>query len=359
MSKNKKTRIILFIGIGIAIFIAVILFTGNKKEEILTETIPFPVEVKAVKKCQRSKQVEYFGIVSSSVMNYSFVMSGKVETIFVNKNQIVTKGTKLIQLETSGLKLALEASEKQLVQAEIAFRESEKYYQNLKTAFQTGGISETDLNKVKLDRDIKEQDFLQAKIDLRAKQENLNNATIIAASDGIVSEIKPQKGEIIEAGAETILVQGTGNYVETSISQKDLDQILIGAKAIIEYKSKKLEGNVSYISALPDFQTFRHTLKVEFKNNKSELPASIGQTVKIYIETGTISGIWIPIKYVVNNGENYVNVVENERLRKKSVQIIDYFVDEVRIEGLAENDLLITKGARNVNEGFKVKIINR
>ena len=115
MSKNKKTRIILFIGIGIAIFIAVILFTGNKKEEILTETIPFPVEVKAVKKCQRSKQVEYFGIVSSSVMNYSFVMSGKVETIFVNKNQIVTKGTKLIQLETSGLKLALEASEKQFV----------------------------------------------------------------------------------------------------------------------------------------------------------------------------------------------------------------------------------------------------
>jgi HlyD family secretion protein len=359
MRKNRKMRNILFAGTGTVILIMLVLSIGKNKKENSTEAVVFPVEVEVVKRSQRTRHLGYFGIISSSVMNYSFALSGKVETIFVNKNQKVTKGTKLMQLETSGLELALSASQNQLKQAEIAFHESDKYYQNLKVAFQSGGISEADLNKAKLDKDVKEQDFLQAKIDLEAQQENLEHATLLAVSDGIVSEIKPQKGEIIEAGAETIIVQGAGNYAETSVSQKDLDEIRIGAIAIVEYKDKKYKGRVSYISSLPDFQTFRHTVKIEFDKTLSNLTANIGQTVKIYIETGTMSGVWIPIKYVFNDGGNYVNVAENGRLRKKIVQIIDYSEDKVRIEGLTENDLLIIKGAGNISEGFKVKITNQ
>jgi RND family efflux transporter MFP subunit len=264
-----------------------------------------------------------------------------------------------MRLETTGLKFALNAAKHQLSQAKSAYQEADMYYQNLEKAFKSGGISKSDLDKALLDRDVKEQDYQQAKINEQAKQDDLDHATLIALSDGIVSDIMPKTGELTEAGAETIIVQGTGLFAETSISQKDMDKISNGAKAIVEYKNQKLEGSIAYISSLPDFQTFRHTVKIVFSGNHSKLPATIGQTVKIYIESGTVSGIWIPLKHVYNDGDSYVNVIESDRLRKKRIHIIDYSEDKVRVKGLAENDMLITNGAANINEGYKVKITNR
>ncbi len=316
----------------------------------------FPVEVEVLKNKERVCKIEYFGIISSKIINYSFLTPGRVKSIFVHKNQFVKKGTKLMQLETKGFSLALEAAKNQEKQAESAYLEAEKYYENLNKAFKSGGVSGTNIEKSKLDRDVKYKDWEQCKINTEAKNEDFKQATLIAQSSGIVSDILPKVGELIDAGAETIIIQGKGLFAETALSQKDLEFIKKGTKVIVEVKNQKINGEVNYISTLPDFQTFRHTVKIDFSNN-NPIKASIGLTTKIYFETDTIKGIWIPIKYISNNGQDFVNLVENNRLRKKSVQIIDFSGEEVRVSGLKENDKLITKGAASIKEGYKIKII--
>jgi len=77
----------------------------------------------------------------------------------------------------------------------------------------------------------------------------------------------------------------------------------------------------------------------------------------MYFETEAIKGIWIPIKYISNNGQDFVNLVENNRLRKKIIQIIDFSGEEARVTGLKENDKLIVKGAASIKEGYKVQIV--
>jgi HlyD family secretion protein len=359
MNRNmKKIKGKLFNSL-IAISTAVLIMSCENSKVEKREETAYPVEVETVKMSEQSSQLEYFGIISSQIINYSFIMSGKVKDIFIFKNQYVTKGTKLIQLETDGLELALSAAKHQLIQAQFAYSEADRYYQNLEKAYKSGGISESDLEKAKLDKDIKEQDYQQAKINQQAKQDDLNHATLIVASDGIVSDIIPKTGELIEAGAETIIVQGTGFFAETAIAQKDMDKIRVGSKAVIEYNNQKIDAEVTYISSLPDFQTFRHSVKIVFPGNGSNIPVTIGQTVKVFIEAGTVSGIWIPIKYVFNDGENYVNIVENNRLRKKCIYILDFCGDRVHVDGLSENEQLIIKGAANINEGYKLKVTNR
>lgn len=330
---------------------------GNEKVEEREETV-YPVEVRLLKKCEKNQQFEYFGIISSQVINYSFLMPGKVKSIFVEKNQTVEKGTKLMQLETTSLELALDAAKHQAVQAKIAFQEADKFYLNLKKAFDAGGISESDLDKAQLDRDVKERDFQQAKIEKQAREEDLNHATLVALSDGIVSDIIPKTGELIDAGAETIIIQGRGLFAEAAVSQKDLEHINVGTKTLIELKQQKLEGQVSYISSLPDFQTFRHTVKISFTGSQQKISATIGQTVKVFFEGEKTSGIWLPIKYVYSEGESFVNVVENNRMRKKRIDIIDFSDDKVRVNGLNENEMLIIRGGANIKEGYKVKVTN-
>lgn len=328
---------------------------SDVKEEPIAE-LEFPVEVEILKNKERVREIEYFGIVSSKIMNYSFLTPGRVKSIFVSKNQFVTKGTKLMQLETKGFRLALNAAKNQEKQAESAYLEGDKYYQNLDKVFKLGGVSGTDIEKEKLGRDLKYKDWEQSKINSDAKNEDFKQATLIAQTNGIVSDILPKVGELIDAGAETIIIQGKGLFAETALSQKDLESVKKGTKVIVEFKNQKVNGEVNYISTLPDFQTFRHTVKIDFSNNSST-KASIGLTTKIYFETDTLTGIWIPIKYISNNGQDFVNVSENNRLRKKVVQIIDFSGEEVRVSGLKENDTLITKGAASIKEGYKVKIV--
>jgi hypothetical protein len=219
-----------------------------------------------------------------------------------------------------------------------------------------GGVSESDIAKEKLDRDVKYKDWEQCKINTDAKMEDLKQATLIAQTNGIVSDILPTVGELIDAGAETIIIQSKGLFAETALSQKDLEIVKKGTKVIVEIKNKKVHGEVNYIATLPDIQSFRHTVKIDFSNNNS-MKASIGLTTKIYFETDTVQGIWIPIKYISNNGQDFVNLAENNRLRKKIVQIIDFSGEEVRVSGLKENDKLITKGAASIKDGYKVKIV--
>ncbi len=325
--------------------------TENNKQEKA-----YPVEITLLKSTERTRQIEYFGTISSQFINYSFLTPGKVKSIFVTKNQFVKKGTKLMQLETKGFDLALNAVENQEIQAKNAYLEAERYYQNLKNVFKSGGVSSTDIEKAKLDSDIKLKEWELSKINTEAKKEDLKQATLIAKTDGIVSNIIPIAGELINAGAETIIMQVKGLFAETSISQKDLKYIKKGTKALVEIDNRKVGGAVSYISTLPDLQTFRHTVKINFTNSNTK--ATIGQTTKIYFKTDTVKGIWIPLKYIANNGQDFVNVAENNRLRKKIIQIIDFSGDEVRVSGLNENEKLITKGAAAIKEGYKVKIVN-
>jgi len=318
----------------------------------------YPVEVKVAKMTSRVRQMEYFGVVSANIINYSFSAGGRVDQIFVKKNQFIRKGTKLMQLETTGYNLALNAVKHQEVQAKQAYYEAKAYFSKLQKASQNGGVSDTDLDKAKLDRDIKQRSWEQSKIDIQAKHDHLNQATLIAKTDGIVSDINPQVGEMVGAGTETMIIKDNGIFVETAISQKDLDFINTETRACIRIKDQVIKGKVSYIAGLPDMQTFRHTVKIEFPRSAIKHPVFIGMTAKVIFETEMVSGFWLPVNYISNDGGDFVHVVENSRMRKKKVQIIDYSNDLVRVHGLTDNEPLITKGARHIKEGYKVKIVD-
>lgn len=359
MTKTLKKNFMSFRKTALLIFSIFLLFSCENEKLKTKKENEFPVEVEILKSKERVRKIEYFGIISSKIINYSFLTAGRVKSVFVRKNQYVKKGTKLMQLETTGFNLALNASKNQEKQAESAYLEANKYFLKLEKVFKSGGISETDLEKSKLDRDIKMKDWEQSKINKEAKNEDFKQATLIAQTNGIVSDIIPKIGELVDAGAETIIIQGEGIFAETAISQKDLEYIKTGTKAIVKIKNHKSEGLVSYISGLPDFQTFRHTVKIDFSPSNRIKNTTIGQTVKIYFETNTVKGIWIAIKYISNDGQDFVNVVENNRLRKKKIQIIDFSGDEVRVLGLKENEKLITKGGLSIKEAYKVKVSNQ
>ncbi len=358
MKLSINTKSILSKTVLLLIILTVTLSCQETKKE-KPEEQGFPVEVEILKTEERVKQIEYFGRISSKIINYSFLAPGRVKQIFVRKNEFVRKGKKLVQLETKGFNLALNAAKNQENQAEIVYLEADKYYRNLKNAFNVGGVSGSDVEKAKLDRGVKYKTWQQSKINIDAKNQDFNQAMLIAQTDGIVSKIVPKVGELLDAGSEAITIQGKGLFVEAALSQKDLDLITQGTQVAVEFDDQKIKGKVSYISMLPDPQTFRHTVKIDFSNTSLTTKPTTFQTVKIYFETETVKGIWVPLKYISNNGHDFVNLAENNRLRKKTVRVIDFSGDQARVSGLLENDKLITKGAASIEEGYRIEIVGQ
>lgn len=350
MFRNRKIQRSLM-----AMLLATMLVACSENEKASTEEKVYPVEVETIQQTSKLKQITYVGMVSSNIINYSFVMPGKIEKIWVRKNQFVTKGTNLIQLENKAYKLAVNAAKRQEKQANIAYKESSNYFEKLQGANKLGGVSKVDIEKAKLDRDIKLESWEQAKIEVRAKQMELQQTSLIAHSDGVVSEIIPKVGELIGAGSETLIIKGTGTFAETAVSQKDLEFIKLGLPAVVKIKDHHVRGKISYISKIPDFQTFRHEVKVKFSDNSHAF--TLGQTARIAFETDSITGSWIPLNYISNEGSDFIYVVENDRMRKRKIQIIDFSNHLVRVSGLIENEKVITKGAYNIKEGYKVKIV--
>ncbi len=85
----------------------------------------------------------------------------------------------------------------------------------------------------------------------------------------------------------------------------------------------------------------------------------IGQTLNGHIIIGEKTGMVVPRKSVVNLSEKGTGVfrVENDKAVFASIQIISRSEEYYLIDGLNENDIIVSDGADKISDGQKIKII--
>ena len=74
------------------------------------------------------------------------------------------------------------------------------------------------------------------------------------------------------------------------------------------------------------------------------------------ITAGEETGIWLPVRCVLNDGEDYVFVAENGRARRKNIKLGRMLEDKVCVEGLEAGEWLITEGFKSVKDGYGVAV---
>lgn len=62
----------------------------------------------------------------------------------------------------------------------------------------------------------------------------------------------------------------------------------------------------------------------------------------------------IPISSILNDGEDYVYVVENGRAVRKNITLGDAHEDKVSVEGLKAGDKLVIEGMKEIKAGYRV-----
>ena len=399
-------RIMLFLSAFLLLLILLVLAYGCSagKEEQKTEKI-IPVSVYRVSEQEKQYYSRYTGTVQpEKTVKLSFKTGGRVEYIAVKKGDSVKKGDVLASLEKTDLlyaeslaksqleialaqyeKAAGGATEEEIEQARLnvmkaseaynyakeRFREAEELYQDgtvtkqvYEQALLEVRIRDADLrlaNEVlsQVQKGAREEDLKvlaaqvnTAETEYSYRRNQLSEAVLRAPADGTVLDVLCEEGEITGAGYPVIVLRTGEKIVYVGVTEEELKNISEDTEVTVEKDGKVFEARIKSVSELPDPMTGLYN--IEIACDKLDLP--LGAVVAVNFSMGNRRGFYIPISAVLNDGSDYVFVVSDDRVQRRSITIEEAFNFDVRVTGINEGDLVLIAGMGRVSPGDRVVV---
>ncbi len=283
--------------------------------------------------------------------------SGVLSNVYVKEGQKVEKGQILAKIDDGGLSQQLAQLK---IQAELA-----------KTTFER--------QQRLWDQKIgSEMQYLQAKSNYEAQnqaiaqlEQQVAKTIVRAPFSGTIDDVLTEQGSVVMPGQSELMriVNLDNMYIVTDVPEKYITTITKNKKVEVEFPvlDKKIESKVRQVGDFinPDNRTF----KVEISVPNKEKSIKPNLTAKLRInDYSNEKALLIPQSIISENasGEQYVYVVKdkmgNNEATAEKVIIETGLTQGDYIEvtkGLQSGSEVIMEGARSVNDGQKVKIINQ
>lgn len=281
--------------------------------------------------------------------------SGVLEQVYVKEGQKVSKGQILAKIDDGGLSSQLAQLKTKTALAKTTFERQKNLWEQ-----KIGS----------------EMQFLQAKSNYEAMQSSvkqlqsqLGKTTVRAPFSGVVDQVISDEGQVVSPGANQLfrLINLGEMYVTADVPENYLGSIQKGTEVLVNLESigKEFEGKIKEISSYINPNNRSFEIKVAVPNNKGLVKPNLIANIKLNDYTAK-NALTVPQSTVRENahGEKIVYVVKmkNDSLgtaKKMTVEIGKNYQGEVEIiKGLELGQVLITKGARTVRDGEKVRIID-
>lgn len=186
-------------------------------------------------------------------------------------------------------------------------------------------------------------------------ENNLENTTLRASVSGTVVRVVGNVNELATPLAPVVVIASDELKAIFGVPFQWLPSLFINQEINISNSTNSVDALITSIAPLPD-QTSR-TYEVGVALDAQSF--AIGSSVSIEIALNEVSGVWLPITSIMNDGQPYVFVVEDSRAIKRRITVIGFNNTDVRIEGLSANEVVIINGVKSLRSGTAVKVVNQ
>lgn len=355
-----KNKVIIIITLLILIFFITIYFKNisksknsnlNKKEDVVTAS----VKTGKIEKKDFHKKLQSYGsikILSQEQQFFSLDFPVKIKSIFISKGQFVKKGEPLFSASPSTEMLF------QLKKAQSAVKFLKKDYNLILKKYNLKLATEQELISSELS-------LKEAKLNLQnlKKQGVSNLITIKSISDGIVLSINVSIGQNIFAKEKLLTTAPIKNFkIVFGIESDDRDLFHVGQQVKIQQlsnkNSKETTGKIVSITNLINPQT-RLLTAIATPDNPQKL--ILNSFVNVVTEIVCKSVLVVPKSAVLPEEDHFkLFTIKDGNAVYHNVQILQENDEYVAIIGknLSENDLVVTLGNYELQDGMKTKEIN-
>ena len=301
------------------------------------------VSVQQVVKQNVVQDATYTSTVQAYVKNNIVPQTaGRITKINVEVGDKVKKGQVLAEIDKV-----------QLQQAQLQLHNAEVELERLRTLYNAGGLSKSDLDAIELQYNVCKTQVANLK----------ENTTLLSPIDGVITARNYDAGDMYAMSAPIFTVEQIKPVkLLVGVSESDYTKIKKGDRVTVKadaFPNLTFDGKVERIYPTIDPMTRTFTVEVVVPNNYSTLRP--GMFARVTVNFGTNRNVVIPDVAVVKqqgSGERFVYILnEDGTVTYQKVELGRRMGTEYEVlSGVADSAKVVTGGQIRLKDGIKVSV---
>ncbi len=286
---------------------------------------------------------EYTAVVQAEATNnIAPTIAGRIEKIYVEVGDMVTKGQKLVTMDATNL----DNLKTQLDNMELTFSRIDELYK-------AGGVSKADWDAQKAQLDV-----------LRSNYQNTTvNTTLTSPLNGVVTLRNYDSGDIY-AGNPILQVQQISPVkILINVSESQYQSVKLGMSAKVTldvYGDEEFTGKVTLLYPTIDMRT--HTFPVEITLQNANKRIRPGMYAHVTMNYGTLRHVVIPDNCIIKqqgSGDRYVYVYKDGKVSYQKITLGRRMNDRYELlSGVNDGEFVVTTGYTKLRDGIEVEVKN-
>jgi membrane fusion protein (multidrug efflux system) len=303
---------------------------------------------KVFRKSMDKKLVLVGSVISNQETQILSQAAGEITTLNFKLGDFKAKGSLLAQVDNKVKKLALET-------AMLNYAKLSEDYLKYKKLYEGNAASETQFREIRFASE-------NARIQVEQAKQQLEYTRITAPFSGYIISKSIESGTYVNLGNPVASIVDIAKLkIALSVSESDAYVLKTGKKVDVstaQYPDVKYKGTISYISPKSD-KTHAYPIEISIENiSKYPLKAGTFVSVDIDLKTSAIP-LLIPREALVGSiNDARVYLYENGIANLHKITIGHDYNEYLEVlEGLKENELVITSGQINITDKSNVELV--
>lgn len=291
----------------------------------------------------------------------AFQVSGKITSRNVELGSKVSTGDVLMEIDPKDVQQTVNITAAQVAAAQSQLTLAESNLTRYRSLFEEGAVSRAVYDQYVNAHAAAVAAARQASAQYAQGSNQLGYTALRAPSDGVISNINAEAGQVVAAGQTILtLVQDGELEIEMEAPENRYETIRNASKIQVTFwalPNRVVEGSVREMAPIADKTSRTYKVRIQLINPPAEL--KLGMTASVSIAAaGSQPSVLVPISAIYQTGSSpSVWVVKDETASLRPVKLGAFGDGSVQVlEGLANNDVVITAGVHKLKEGQKVRL---
>ena len=323
---------------------------------------PRPVRVQSVSAGDVARVAVYPGeVVTRLEADLGFRAPGRIAERRVELGDTVTAGAVIAVLDPVDLDLAIDRARSSVVEANASLRQAEIDLSRIEPLLAKQFVSRAQYDRAKTQVDTARSRANQANTALRQATKDKGDGTLRAPSDGVVTAVMAEPGQVVGVGAPVVRLAPLNQHeVEVAIPETRIAGVSPGAAATVRLWATGEEdwpATVREVAAAADPAS--RTYRVRLTLDRSDARVRWGMSATVRFVTGTTRAIALPLDALFQDGERpavWVLPAGADRVALRPVTIERF--DETKVwvtAGLEQGEDVVVAGVHLLDDDMPVR----